>query len=81
VGTPTILIKGEYMDIFKSFFKFIISKEFLVLFEISMLLLGAFLLVGGDKISNKRKKNLILILLYGTVYIFIISFYKEVVRI
>lgn len=69
------------MDIFKSFFKFIISKEFLVLFEISMLLLGAFLLVGGDKISNKRKKNLILILLYGTVYIFIISFYKEVVRI
>ena len=81
MGTPTILIKGEYMDIFKSFFKFIISKEFLVLFEISMLLLGAFLLVGGDKISNKRKKNLILILLYGTVYIFIISFYKEVVRI
>lgn len=58
VGTPTKTIKGEYMDIFKNFLKLIMSKEFLVILKISMLLLGIFLLISGDEISNKRKKIL-----------------------
>lgn len=71
VGTPTKTIKGEYMDIFKNFLKLIMSKEFLVILKISMLLLGIFLLISGDEISNKRKKkSYINIIIWNSLYIY-----------